>query len=111
MSAGGRSGTGEWAMEAVPHAAVRRHRLSSFFCCVALLAIALFPALTRAADIHWTSADGNWNDPTQWTPAQVPAAADVALVDNAAPGSTAHVTTANPTVTRIEVRNGNVISL
>ena len=41
-------------------------------------------AHVTAADIVWTNlAGGNWNNPTNWSPNQVPGATDNALITNA----------------------------
>jgi hypothetical protein len=44
------------------------------------------PLLTQAATITWTNtAGGNWNAPANWSPNQVPGAADTAMITT--PGS------------------------
>src|SRR5260370_41783932 len=49
------------------------------FAATAIFLTAISPG--RAATIAWTNiAGGNWNDATNWTPNQVPGAADNALI-------------------------------
>jgi hypothetical protein len=44
---------------------------------LALFLLALAPTASHAAPISWAAAvNGNWNDPTKWSPPQVPVAGD-----------------------------------
>jgi len=45
-------------------------------------AVVMFPFRLRAADIVWTNASGNWNAAANWSPNQVPGAADNAFITN-----------------------------
>ena len=82
----------------------------------AAAAIVLAAPATRAADVHWNSADGNWNIAENWlaidpNPPAVPGPADRAILDLLT-GGTARVTTdLADDVLSIQVQNGNVLSV
>ena len=99
-------------MRAATRAGRNRHRsLLVASSAAALGATLLLPGAAGAVDVHWVSPDGNWSDASQWSPAQVPTSADVAFVDNATAGSTAHVNSAVPSAGRIDLKAGNIISV
>jgi len=70
-----------------------------------------YGAAARAADVHWISANGSWDTPANWSSNAVPGATDDTFIDNAAAGSTAHVTAAEPTVSSVIMSNGNTLSI
>src|SRR5687767_13899346 len=76
----------------------------------ALATLGLLPTASRAADIHWDVADGNWDTTTSWVGGVVPGAADRGILDRAA-GGTAHVTTDTVDVLGVSVSAGNALSV
>src|SRR5438309_1855209 len=80
--------------------------------CKRILWVALFvpavlswPLMTRAADISWNVALGDWSNFLNWNPPAVPGAADNALVTN---GGTALITTDDGTVQNVTVTSSTV---
>jgi len=55
---------------------------ASKFSRACLIAILLTTVSARAADLVWTGATGNWNIAGNWSPAQIPTAADNAFITN-----------------------------
>lgn len=47
----------------------------------ALLAALAVPALVQAGTVHYVGRDGNWFDPTNWSPQQVPGPDDDVVLD------------------------------
>src|SRR3712207_515545 len=66
-----------------------------------LAAVLAAPAATRAADIFWDGAVGDFHTPDNWNPDQVPAAGDNAIINNAGAAQISQ------DVTVIDVRAGD----
>ncbi|HTO90104.1 MAG TPA: hypothetical protein VMJ70_03135, partial [Candidatus Sulfotelmatobacter sp.] len=61
--------------------AAHRPHSARFTLALALLSLSLGATSAHAIPISWASAvSGNWNDPTKWSPPQVPTAADDASI-------------------------------
>jgi hypothetical protein len=66
-----------------------------------LLLLAASLLSVEAATVTWTNAaSGDWNTAVNWNPNAVPAAADVALIDN---GGTADISANAPTITALRI--------
>ena len=94
----------------MPLASHSRRRSQTVLTAAALAGLGLLPSISRAADIHWSVLDGNWDTPANWTGGVVPGNADRGLVDRAG-GGTAHVTTDTADVKGVSVANGNALSV
>ena len=76
----------------------------------AAVALGVVAPASRAADVHWIAADGNWTTPENWSTTTVPVATDVAILDFAS--GVSHVTSdlADDILT-LRVQNGSTLSI
>jgi len=95
------------------HAAQRQQRLlaAKVVAAAGFASLSLLGTAARAADVHWNTVDGSWDNALNWLPAAVPVATDRAIVDFVTPGATARVVTTVPDVLAVVVKNGNVLSV
>ena len=94
----------------MPLASHSRRRSQTVLTAATLAGLGILPSIARAADIHWSALDGNWDTPANWTGGVVPAATDRAVLDFPG-GATAHVTTDTADVQAVSVSNANAISV
>src|SRR4051812_9896193 len=95
----------------MPSASHSRRRNQTVLTTAALATLGIMlPTVSRAADIHWNAADGNWDLPANWTGGVTPGNADRGIVDRAG-GGVAHVTTDVADVKGVSVANGNTVSV
>src|SRR6478752_5660185 len=90
------------------HAAQRQQPQSAakLFAAAGVASLSIFGAtVARAADVHWASVDGSWDNVANWLPPAVPVATDRAIIDFVTPGATARVVTTVPDVLAVVVRN------
>jgi len=70
---------------------------------------AAFTAQARAADYHWSTSSGVWNQPASWSPAAIPQSADNGLIDY--PSGLARITSPSGPVASVTVLDAATVSI